>query len=306
MSSDLAAPPLISTLIQEYRTKVDEVLAALDPNDCDVTVDALFALRFLLSSKTRDVAEAIKNAKATLEWRRANRTMLAAAAAGNLPHGDTFAQFVKTGYAGVLGGHHPVFVVRAGIADTHGLMRALPHEQCVEYLLAQNEKGFRLCDKLSRETGRLCKMVIVIDGAHMSLFRFDRRFPKAQGASSHLSAMYYPCVPLQKKTHTKKPELAAAQALTRANARKRRQLLGRSVMVNPPAFFKMLWSIFSLLMSATHREKFALCGATKTWEHSASACPFLSSFGPGQDAAVPAFLGGTLPVPPSLAASPPY
>jgi len=75
-------------------------------------------------------------------------------------------------------------------------------------------------------------------------------------------------------------------------------------MINPPVFFKVLWTLFFHFMPATHREKFTVCGASKTWEHSASACPFLQSFGPGQEAAVPAFLGGTLPLPPSLAVPP--
>ena len=276
--ADLANPPLISDLLKEHRDKTDQVLAAIKPDvreDDDVIVDDLFALRFLLSSKTRDVSEAVKHARETLKWRRANKEMLKRAAVGDLPNGQVFNSFVKTGYGGVLSGYHPVFIVRAGIAETPALMNTLTHDQVLEYLLAQNEKGFRMTDQLTRSTGRLCKLITVIDGAHMSIFKFDRRFPKAQGASSHLSAVYYP------------------------------QLLGKSVMINPPSFFKMMFAVFSIFMSSAAKEKFGLCGASKSWEKDASVCPFLKLFGPTAPAAVPSFLGGTLPCPKALEA-PPY
>ena len=97
LTDKLASPPAIADLLVEHRAKVDEILAALPvQGDEDVTVDGLFALRFLLSSRSRDVAEAVKNAKATLEWRRANRAKLAAAARGDFPYAQTFRSFVKS------------------------------------------------------------------------------------------------------------------------------------------------------------------------------------------------------------------
>jgi len=149
-------------------------------------------------------------------------------------------------------------------------MRALTHEQCVQHMLAQNERNFRLCDRLTRETGRLCKLVVIIDGAQVSLFKFDRRFPKAQGAVSHLSAVYYP------------------------------QVLGRTVMVNPPAVFKFMFAVFSVFVSAATKEKFAVCPA-KPSSGSALDCPYLArSFGAQAAQALPPFMGGSFPMPPSL------
>jgi len=100
LSDKLVSPPAIADLLVEHRAKVDEILALLPiQGDEDVIIDALFALRFLLSSRSRDVAEATKNAKATLEWRRANRAKLAAAAQGDFPCAETFRSFVKSAYA---------------------------------------------------------------------------------------------------------------------------------------------------------------------------------------------------------------
>jgi len=94
----------------------------------------------------------------------------------------------------VLGGYHPTFIIRAGVADTPGLLKALTDEQQVEYQLMQNEQSFRAVDRLTRETGRLCKLITVIDGHGMSMMKFDRRLPKTHGAASHQSAVFYPCV----------------------------------------------------------------------------------------------------------------
>jgi len=101
-SDALSSPPLISALIEAHRASIDCILASLvrrPDDDADVQVDALFALRFLLSSKTLDADEAAENARATLQWRRSNAAMLAAAARGDLPHAQTFNTFIKMGYA---------------------------------------------------------------------------------------------------------------------------------------------------------------------------------------------------------------
>jgi len=270
---DLVSPPLIKDLVAKHKAQVDQILFALKNDvkgDEDVIVDELFALRFLLSIRKLDVAEATKNARDTLAWRNANREKLAAAAKGDLPNDAAFNLFVKSGYAGTLGGLHPVFIVRAGLGSTRDLMNALSHDQVVEYLLMQNERAFRMTDGTSRETGRLCKLVTIIDLAEMSLFKFDRRFPKAQGASSHMSAVFYP------------------------------QLLGKSVAINAPTFFKMMFGIFSLFMSPAAVEKFSMCPAQNTKEKSATACLFLAKFGANGPASVPDFLGGTFSTPDRL------
>jgi hypothetical protein len=49
-----------------------------------------------------------------------------------------------------------------------------------------NEENLRLCDAKTRETGKLCKVITVIDLQGFSLMRFNRAFSKAQGESSNM------------------------------------------------------------------------------------------------------------------------
>jgi len=71
-------------------------------------------------------------------------------------------------------------------------------------------------------------------------------------------------------------------------------------MLNPPTFFKWLFGLFSHMLPASQREKFGVCGGSKTWENSATECPFLKKFGARAVEAVPPFLGGTMPMPAEL------
>lgn len=253
--------------MEEHKASIQAVLKGIFVNgDEGVVVDEIFILRFVLSAKKDTVAVSIRHVNETLMWRRENRTLLDLVASGNAPWNEKYSVNSQLGQCGVLGGFHPIFVVRAGKANTKALCNDFSHEEMTKILLMNNEIGYRLADQRTRETGRLCKVIAVIDLAGFSMFKFDSRFPKAQGASSHQSAIFYP------------------------------QLQGRAVVVNAPIVFQWLFALFSRFMSESSKEKSTLCGVSGSWRKSSDDCPFIKSFEKGSEQ-IPAFLGGTMPCP---------
>jgi hypothetical protein len=77
------------------------------------------------------------------------------------------------------------------------------------------------------------------------------------------------------------------------------QLLGKSVIINAPSYFSLLYAAYSVFQPKSALEKMVLCPGQSTWTKSAvTTCPFIKRMqGAG---AVPPFLGGTLPCPPEL------
>lgn len=105
-------------------------------------------------------------------------------------------------------------------------------------------------------------MVSVIDFNHSSMLHsMNRSFFQALGISSKASERYYP------------------------------QLLGFSVMANPPFFMSAFMTVARPLMSKKTLEKMKICSG-KTTSQSVLSCPFASQAF-GSPATVPTFLGGT-------------
>jgi hypothetical protein len=276
--TELVSPALISDLLAEHRSNVQVVLQALHvQGDEEVVVDELFALRFVLSaiSAKKDINHAIRNAQDTLEWRRAHRAMLSDVARNPpvLPHIDIVYKYVRTSFCGTLHGWHPILVTRPGISDIPSLMNSISMDHLSEYVLMENEQAFRLVDRLTRESGRLCKLISIIDMQGTSFHMFDSRAARAQGKASHISAKMYP------------------------------QLLGKTVAINAPSFMTVLFNMFSFLLSPQMVAKFSICPAERTNElgkKSVAKCPFVAQFGTDQAVSdcFPTFLGGTMPVTP--------
>ena len=276
----LTHPPRVADLLAEHRGAVDaakaRVVAAVEAlKDADVAkaaseapVDDLWVLRFVLSAPKNDVEVAVKNAVATLQWRAKHAEDLALARQGKPRYVDEMNKYSKVDFVGYLG-IHPVIVVRAGRGDTKAMMDNMTEEQVSHALMMQTERFHHMCDVKTRETGLLSKQLGVVDLEGMSLWKFDRRFPRAQGKASHESAVHYP------------------------------QLLGLNTIINAPTFFSMIFSVFRVFMPQSTLDKQAFCPA-HTLKQSATTCPFLSRFSPHGADMFPKFLGGNAPCPASL------
>jgi len=259
--------PFAADLIAAHCGQIDALLHSIQGWDSGGTciVDELYVLRFLLA----DPVNAERNLKACLEWRQRNRDILIEASKGHVPFEEGIQKNVKKGVCGWLGGQYLISVVRAGHGNPSGIMRDLTYEQALDHLLFHNEYLFTLVDQQTRRTGRLCKVITVLDLQGFSMLKFDRRFAKASGESTHLTTIYYP------------------------------QLTKTVVLINLPATFRILHSFAMRFASRATLDAQKLCPA-RTSKGSAVKCPFLSKFGDSGAAAVPSFLGGTFPTPNSL------
>lgn len=80
---------------------------------------------------------------------------------------------------------------------------------------------YRHCDSITRDTGRLCKVLVVNDTAGLTWRKFDIRFMKALGRSSRVSDVIHP------------------------------QLSWRNVIVHPPAIMRAMFNVCYITLTAS-------------------------------------------------------
>ena len=105
----------------------------------------------------------------------------------------------------------PLLVVRGGHCKVRELMRAHSAREVADYINFCKEAAFLACDRETRRTGRLVKMITVIDMKDFRWSDFDQRFLNALGKAEKVGELCYP------------------------------QLLGLAVVVNAPAIMSMSW-----------------------------------------------------------------
>lgn len=246
----------INELKKELKNEIDE---AKKGKGVGTEVDDLFILRFLLSNESMD--EVIENIKFTLKWRKENIDKIleiVEKGPNGIPYHHVFTRFQVTGWAGTMSGN-PIFVVRTGLGDPKGTLKALTIDECVEHLIFSNEVGFQKIDKNTRKYGKFCKTIAVIDMDGFSIFKGDKNFFKALGDSSKLSEKVYP------------------------------QLNGAGVLINTPATLRIIMRAFKTFQSKRSLEKQKICPVTNSKTKDANECPFLTKY-KGVDQ-VPPFLG---------------
>ena len=259
--------------IVELRTAVQDLLPAA-PVD-GVAFDDIFLLRYILSFKQVD--KATPPCRETLEWRVKNKDILhrlTSTGIDGIPNASTFLKFQTVGDISTTFQGWTTYVVRTAHSDLPSLMGAMSVQEVSDYLTYSKELQWREVDRLTRATGVLVKNISVIDLNGFSFFGADRRFFKALGDSSKVSAVVFP------------------------------QLLGATICVNAPSFIQLLISSFGSLMPKSATDKQRFCKVKNTVTENASKCPFLNMFG-GQDSegktcpikGLPDFLGGVEPCP---------
>ncbi|KXS17135.1 hypothetical protein M427DRAFT_133599 [Gonapodya prolifera JEL478] len=228
--------------------------------------DDIFLLRFILSAK--DFDRALQNAAATVEWRTANREVLRAVReTGRAPHHDVVAHHLVQGPHKSLVDGTPVYIIRSGISNTKELSRVASVPTVAEWILFQREQMFDMCDKITRKTGFLSKMFVILDGSHARLTGLNLHFINSVSAASSKSEIYYP------------------------------QLLLAQCFINMPTFFRtVILPMAKRVMPKKAMEKSKFCGVKSTVNlppndpKPLSKCPFASRMMKPED--VPTFLGG--------------
>jgi len=257
----------IDALLSKHAAKIAELRAAVGNDKLKeaqaidtLLYDDIFLLRYVLTHKG-DTKSATTALKSTLSYRIKNIALIFEAVnSGRAPLYEQLMKFQVTGPCDTSVGGWPVFCVRTGFCDIKGLMDTLSEEQVAMSMGISNEIFFRQCDQLTRKTRKLTKVINVVDLENYSVFMIDKRFFRAMGESSKFSARNYP------------------------------QLLGKTVIINAPSYFRLLYRSVSVFMPKSFLEKQVLCSATSSKTSDISGCPFISKYGGASN--FPKFLGG--------------
>lgn len=225
----VAQLPLVSDLVRKHAAALQELREHPDLVLDSAVHDDLYLLRYVLSAKG-NVAKAASAIRKQIEWRRENGQMLSpeqrekvrAEAAGwaptaNLPWRTAAGQ--------------PVSVAAAFLAD----LDAKPEDFHFTSGVTNREDSYELCDRLTRESGRLVKLVIIQDMRGFSLnaaLRYSR-YTKIQGKLSKLSEFLYP------------------------------QLVQVVVVAHPPSVLNRLFGMVKGLVSERLLEKIRVCPSTE-------------------------------------------
>ena len=184
----------VDELLTKHQADIEEVkrlTAGILPTD--PMYDDLFLLRFVITHSKKgscDFAEAADAVRKAMEWRIKNADILErTVTTRRAPNEEMCMKFNTCGYAGDLGGHEPIFVVRTGHCNSKGLMSTLSMEQVTDWLHFSREIAFRKCDERTRKTRMMIKTITIIDLAGYSLFAGDSRFDKCLRKASELSAL---------------------------------------------------------------------------------------------------------------------
>jgi len=241
--------------IAALRAEVSAAIAA-----SAFTWDDVALLRYVLSFADAP-AKAADAIRSCVEWRSANAAMLADAAAGRPPpFAAELEPFMVSAPHGTGKEGEQLFVVRAGISNPAGAMAVATPAQLTSFLMFWKEVAHIHCDRETRARRKLVKQVVVVDLANASLANNDRSYFKVLAESGKLSEIVYP------------------------------QLLGKAVVIHPPAFLATVMAVFRPLMSKKQLDKQAFCPGRTAARPSASACPYASRI--FDVASLPSFLGG--------------
>lgn len=255
MAATESLPELLATHAADIAAARADMGAALP-----ACYDDLWLLRYCLSFPVAaERAEALRKGVA---WREAHAALLADAAAGRpAPHASVIGSSQVAGYHGATRQGDPLFVVRSGLCQPVELMKVCSVEEFSAWLMYWREVGFLMCERETRARGHLVKQITLIDLKDSPITVFDRKYFTALGESGKVSEYVYP------------------------------QLLRRSVIMHPPAFFSTVFAFMKPFMSAKQLEKTTLCPGSSAARPSLGACPFAREMFEGAD--VPTFLGGS-------------
>lgn len=130
------------------------------------------------------------------------------------------------------------------------------HERMVMFHVMQKEVAWRMCDRRTRETGRLVKLVVINDFTAMRMSMPPRKVMQSYSESSKIAERLYP------------------------------QMLQTTVCCNPPTWFSMVMRVGKLFLSQKTLDKFKICPGTGTIQD----CPFVRRYLNIDQ--IPSFLGG--------------
>lgn len=225
--------------------------------------DEIFLLRYLLSFKTVEKSEV--SVRKGIEYRKANPWLKCAKT------GEDWEVDVKARQYTCAGQDHgrkkdggPIQYIRACIADPNLLAKAVTEDELCGHMTLAKEVSYLVCDKVTRESGRLTKLVVVFDMKNTSFQIPAKSIQNGINKSSEVALHLYP------------------------------QLLERVVIINAPWFMKQLFKVARLVLSERLTSKASMCMGHFTPGEEPNRlheCPWASKQLDAKD--VPSFVGGT-------------
>ena len=174
----------------------------------------------------------LKNIKGGLEYRANNPYLKLAKQQRDHPAEEEVMKWTAAGFHGTVADGGPLFIIRAGLANVNGLYSSLEVKTIVEEMTLKKEEAFLACDRVTRETGRLTKELVIMDFAHQGFFYPSNALISSQNEASAISKLLYP------------------------------QLLEKVIIVNAPWFFQQIWKIGMMVLSASLTSKVGMCMGT--------------------------------------------
>lgn len=191
----------------------------------------------------------------------------------------------------------PVHIIRAGLANVSGLYSKLSVKEIVEEMTLKKEELWIMCDRVTRETGRLTKQIVIMDfanqGSHekqlwscfeqtnvSGWFYPSQALIQSQNDASAIAKLLYPQL-LDKGKQKTKYELLLFRFVTVFHC--------QVIILNAPWFFKQLWKIATMVLSESLTSKVGMCGGTIV-PGELGKCPWASKHLAVED--MPTFVGG--------------
>lgn len=226
--------PSINELIFKHKHQIEEIQTCMEIPDKH---DSLWILRFLLDHKT--VKEAVKAISFTLQYRKEYKID----ELGDIRHKrpkqreegetvpidervfydywekDSLFHTVPDANRGVVS-----YIIFCGL-DQHGIVDTMSDEKQLKEYIYLHEWFYQTLDDISRQTGRLTKLLRIVDMNGMSLRKISRVYLHRDAKINKQVQEIYP------------------------------QFLGSMLFINSPSWFQSLWNVLNGILPKRMKEK---------------------------------------------------
>ena len=191
--------PCVSSLINEHRYWIDQVRQELESDSLfdHHKHDDLWILRFVLSHK-KNVASAVKAAKYTLAFRNKHGLDDKDVRYIQPSENEALQRYLKhvrdDAIRLVIPDHQRsvILFIDIGGVNQHGLVSNVKESDWLPSYLHYNEMAFQWLDYITRRTGRLTKLIRIIDGRNIQLPAFNIECSRRDGVVMKLTEDCYP------------------------------------------------------------------------------------------------------------------
>jgi len=85
-----------------------------------------------------------------------------------------------------------ILYCNVGLVDMNGMMESMTEEQLKQWIIFTNEAIYQVLDEVTRRTGRLTKIIKILDFANVSILGFNRTYVKRDAAIGKATEDFFP------------------------------------------------------------------------------------------------------------------